>query len=288
MKSNPPSSSQSSPITGIMSHESLNYRRTWMSSTRQMHSNCRDSVRTTALISLETSQIHPPPLISSPKIVCNQFSRGVYAMLGAVSPDSFDTLHSYCNTFQMPFITPWFPEKVKELRSLSPDFTSNWLTFLPSRSCLPPLVPWTLPRACDPTTTRRLSTRFASTAGRRSLTSTTPTTVREGTELIKRMVTTSPSRTTPPSANLPEPETGQRVLPSGEREADRERVRCHRVYARPGGSQSLVQQIHRPGLFHGNGQGDCRQSRAGCDARPKDLFLFAQWTGKEGKSHFWN
>lgn len=34
-------------------------------------------------------------------------------MLGAVSPDSFDTLHSYCNTFQMPFITPWFPEKVR-------------------------------------------------------------------------------------------------------------------------------------------------------------------------------
>ncbi|CAG9136026.1 unnamed protein product [Plutella xylostella] len=34
-------------------------------------------------------------------------------MLGAVSPDSFDTLHSYTNTFQMPFVTPWFPEKVK-------------------------------------------------------------------------------------------------------------------------------------------------------------------------------
>lgn len=44
--------------------------------------------------------------------VCNQFSRGVFSMLGAVSPDSFDTLHSYSNTFQMPFVTPWFPEKV--------------------------------------------------------------------------------------------------------------------------------------------------------------------------------
>lgn len=33
-------------------------------------------------------------------------------MVGAVSPDSFDTLHSYSNTFQMPFVTPWFPEKV--------------------------------------------------------------------------------------------------------------------------------------------------------------------------------
>ncbi|CAB3225981.1 unnamed protein product [Arctia plantaginis] len=33
-------------------------------------------------------------------------------MMGAVIPDSFDTLHSYANTFQMPFVTPWFPEKV--------------------------------------------------------------------------------------------------------------------------------------------------------------------------------
>ncbi|XP_017877809.2 glutamate receptor 1 [Ceratina calcarata] len=46
------------------------------------------------------------------RLICSQFSRGVYSMLGAVSPDSFDTLHSYSNTFQMPFVTPWFPEKV--------------------------------------------------------------------------------------------------------------------------------------------------------------------------------
>ncbi|XP_057665417.1 glutamate receptor 1-like isoform X2 [Diorhabda carinulata] len=46
------------------------------------------------------------------RLICTQFSRGVYSMLGAVSPDSFDTLHSYSNTFQMPFVTPWFPEKV--------------------------------------------------------------------------------------------------------------------------------------------------------------------------------
>lgn len=44
--------------------------------------------------------------------VCNQFARGVFTMLGAVSPESFDTLHSYSNTFQMPFVTPWFPEEV--------------------------------------------------------------------------------------------------------------------------------------------------------------------------------
>ncbi|XP_043525676.1 glutamate receptor 1-like [Frieseomelitta varia] len=46
------------------------------------------------------------------RLICSQFSRGVFSMLGAVSPDSFDTLHSYSNTFQMPFVTPWFPEKV--------------------------------------------------------------------------------------------------------------------------------------------------------------------------------
>lgn len=53
-----------------------------------------------------------PASPSSSHAVCNQFSRGVFSILGAVSPDSFDTLHSYSNTFQMPFITPWFPEKV--------------------------------------------------------------------------------------------------------------------------------------------------------------------------------
>lgn len=47
--------------------------------------------------------------------VCNQFARGVFAMLGAVTPESFDTLHSYTNTFQMPFVTPWFPEKVSQI-----------------------------------------------------------------------------------------------------------------------------------------------------------------------------
>ncbi|XP_063632819.1 glutamate receptor 1-like [Cydia splendana] len=46
------------------------------------------------------------------RLICNQFARGVIAFLGAVTPDSFDTLHSYTNTFQMPFVTPWFPEKV--------------------------------------------------------------------------------------------------------------------------------------------------------------------------------
>ncbi|XP_045509956.1 glutamate receptor 1-like [Colias croceus] len=46
------------------------------------------------------------------RLICNQYTRGAVAMLGSVPSDSFDTLHSYANTFQMPFITPWFPEKV--------------------------------------------------------------------------------------------------------------------------------------------------------------------------------
>lgn len=54
----------------------------------------------------------PSPLFLFLLPVCNQFSRGVFTMLGAVSPESFDTLHSYSNTFQMPFVTPWFPEEV--------------------------------------------------------------------------------------------------------------------------------------------------------------------------------
>ena len=51
---------------------------------------------------------------SSCPTVCNHLSRGVQVMVGAVNPDSFDTLHSYSNTFQMPFLTPSFPEKVSQ------------------------------------------------------------------------------------------------------------------------------------------------------------------------------
>jgi hypothetical protein len=56
-------------------------------------------------------------ILTTSAIVCNQFSRGVFGMIGAVSPDSFDTLHSYSNTFQMPFVTPWFPEKVSSKKT---------------------------------------------------------------------------------------------------------------------------------------------------------------------------
>ncbi|CAG0880492.1 unnamed protein product, partial [Darwinula stevensoni] len=43
---------------------------------------------------------------------CQRFASGVHALVGAVNPDSFDTIHSYSNTFQVPLITPWYPEKV--------------------------------------------------------------------------------------------------------------------------------------------------------------------------------
>ncbi|XP_068232911.1 glutamate receptor 1-like [Palaemon carinicauda] len=59
------------------------------------------------------------------RLICNQFSRPVYAMVGSVQPDSFDTLHSYANTFQMPFITPWFPENVPNPSSGLMDYATS-------------------------------------------------------------------------------------------------------------------------------------------------------------------
>lgn len=51
-------------------------------------------------------------------------------MMGAVSPDSFDTLHSYSNTFQMPFVTPWFPEKVSYSVISHPILSSRYKSLL--------------------------------------------------------------------------------------------------------------------------------------------------------------
>ncbi|XP_047476000.1 glutamate receptor 1-like [Penaeus chinensis] len=59
------------------------------------------------------------------RLVCRQFSRRVYAIVGAVQPDSFDTLHSYANTFQMPFVTPWFPENVPNPSSGLMDYATS-------------------------------------------------------------------------------------------------------------------------------------------------------------------
>ncbi|XP_052746614.1 glutamate receptor 1-like [Bicyclus anynana] len=51
-------------------------------------------------------------------------------MLGAVFPESFSTLHSYTNLLKVPFLMPWFPEKVNPQNgrvddlafSLTPDY----------------------------------------------------------------------------------------------------------------------------------------------------------------------
>ncbi|ODM98791.1 Glutamate receptor 1, partial [Orchesella cincta] len=54
------------------------------------------------------------------KLICTQFSRGIFAMVGAMNPESFQTYHSYANTFEMPIIIPWYPmksEKVSEYNS---------------------------------------------------------------------------------------------------------------------------------------------------------------------------
>ena len=46
------------------------------------------------------------------RIICRQIERGIFALLGTVDPESFDTLHSYADAFEMPFVTPWFPESL--------------------------------------------------------------------------------------------------------------------------------------------------------------------------------
>ncbi|CAL4075670.1 unnamed protein product, partial [Meganyctiphanes norvegica] len=61
------------------------------------------------------------------KLICKQFSHPVFAMVGSVQPDSFDTLHSYANTFQMPFVTPWFPENVPNPSSGLTDYATGML-----------------------------------------------------------------------------------------------------------------------------------------------------------------
>jgi hypothetical protein len=38
--------------------------------------------------------------------------------MGSVDPESFDTLHSFANAFQMPFVTPWFPEKATGIKKV--------------------------------------------------------------------------------------------------------------------------------------------------------------------------
>jgi hypothetical protein len=40
-------------------------------------------------------------------IFSEKFERGIFALMGTVDPESFDTLHSYANAFEMPFVTPW-------------------------------------------------------------------------------------------------------------------------------------------------------------------------------------
>lgn len=56
------------------------------------------------------------------RIICNQFSRGVFTLIGTANSSSFDTFQSYSNTFQMPYITPSFPEKVQEPSSATINF----------------------------------------------------------------------------------------------------------------------------------------------------------------------
>ncbi|CAG0892960.1 unnamed protein product [Cyprideis torosa] len=83
--------------------------------TRTAH---QDNGPTTGLGWVKTPLSMGPP-------VCGHFQRGIYAMIPAVNPDSFDTFHSYSNTFQVPLITPSFPEKIVSPSSRRMDFSLN-------------------------------------------------------------------------------------------------------------------------------------------------------------------
>ena len=37
-------------------------------------------------------------------------TKGIFALMGTAYPESFDTLHSYGNAFEMPFVTLLAPE----------------------------------------------------------------------------------------------------------------------------------------------------------------------------------
>lgn len=133
----PPATPPSPTLAILIAHIHLHSRprhchtqsQTWLQQLHTPHS--------TVLLLLPPSLLHPlfshthtPIFIALlPPAVCNQFSRGVYSMLGAVSPDSFDTLHSYSNTFQMPFVTPWFPEKVSTVHS------AQWVRTVTTKKC---------------------------------------------------------------------------------------------------------------------------------------------------------
>ncbi len=47
-------------------------------------------------------------------------------MVGTVDPESFDTLHSYANAFEMPFVTPWFPESMYHAPKLADAAKSHY------------------------------------------------------------------------------------------------------------------------------------------------------------------
>lgn len=36
-------------------------------------------------------------------------------MVGAMNSESFQTYHSYANTFEMPIVVPWYPMKAEKV-----------------------------------------------------------------------------------------------------------------------------------------------------------------------------
>ena len=57
-------------------------------------------------------RIHTVDAYKLTKIVCRQFDKGIFALVGIVEPESLEILHSFANAYEMPLVTPWFPESV--------------------------------------------------------------------------------------------------------------------------------------------------------------------------------
>ncbi|GAB6033164.1 hypothetical protein CHUAL_012772 [Chamberlinius hualienensis] len=73
-------------------------------------------------VSAQVDVINTADAFKIGRIICTQFSRGVFTLIGSTNSESFDTLQSYSNAFHMPYVTPSIPEKVSEPSSASMTF----------------------------------------------------------------------------------------------------------------------------------------------------------------------
>lgn len=46
-------------------------------------------------------------------------------MVGAMNAESFQTYHSYANTFEMPIVVPWYPMKSEKVSEVHCNFYNS-------------------------------------------------------------------------------------------------------------------------------------------------------------------